>query len=138
MHLYCSTAKSHCVYVIAHSVLYAMCTMNMYNVSHKVQAVLVVIEIHFVCGVCAQSSSCKRHYYINRAACSRCAAIVCTRMCYCHTYNSGIVGLYTALPLGDVLRQGGELEDVQSVLIDLIREGRRLLNSTYQVSNITV
>jgi hypothetical protein len=50
-------------------------------------------------------------------------------------HNSGIVGLYTALPLGDVLRQGGELEDVQSVLIDLIREGRRLLNSTYQVSS---
>jgi hypothetical protein len=49
--------------------------------------------------------------------------------------NSGIVGLYTALPLGDVLRQGGELEDVQTVLIDLIREGRRLLNSTYQVSS---
>jgi hypothetical protein len=54
-----------------------------------------------------------------------------------HNY-SGIVGLYTALPLGDVLRQGGELEDVQSVLIDLIREGRRLLNSTYQVSNAII
>ena len=48
------------------------------------------------------------------------------------------MGLYAALPLGDVLRQGAEMEDVQTVLIDLIREGRRLLSSVYQVKRPSV
>ncbi|CAM9208539.1 unnamed protein product, partial [Ectocarpus fasciculatus] len=50
-------------------------------------------------------------------------------------FNSSIVGLHTALPLGDVMRRGGAivgLDDVGSIIIDLIREGRCLLTNTYQ------
>eukprot|EP00611_Tribonema_gayanum_P022395 TRINITY_DN4484_c0_g1_i2.p1 TRINITY_DN4484_c0_g1~~TRINITY_DN4484_c0_g1_i2.p1 ORF type:complete len:508 (-),score=184.88 TRINITY_DN4484_c0_g1_i2:839-2362(-) len=47
-------------------------------------------------------------------------------------FNSAIVGLCTALPLADVLNPGAELDDAQAVLIDLIREGRRLLLNAYQ------
>jgi hypothetical protein len=54
---------------------------------------------------------------------------------YVNNCRSGIVGLCTALPLGDVLTPGGELDDAQAVLLDLIREGRRLLLNVYQVRN---
>ncbi|CAM9177415.1 unnamed protein product [Discosporangium mesarthrocarpum] len=50
-------------------------------------------------------------------------------------FNSEIVGLHAALPLGELVRIGGAmsgLDEVGSVLIGLIREGRRLLDNIYQ------
>ncbi|CAM9109976.1 unnamed protein product [Choristocarpus tenellus] len=50
-------------------------------------------------------------------------------------FNSEIVGLHAALPLGDLVRSGGAMssvDEVGSVLVGMLREGRRLLDNIYQ------